>query len=237
MALDLNTDFSQRLLIDSNAVPWTPSPTPGVDRRMLDRIGGEVARATSIVRYAPGSLFPPHTHDGGEEFIVLDGVFQDEHGDYPPGTYVRNPPTTRHKPGSASGCTIFVKLWQFDPAERTSVRIDMNDVPMAADRPGVLAATLYEDARETVRLQQWAPGVRVEQPMPGGAELLVLDGTCTESGEPLCALSWLRIPVGGQLNAIAGETGARVWIKTGGLRFVDPPRATATETDWASTTS
>ncbi|MGQ3177762.1 MAG: cupin domain-containing protein, partial [Blastomonas fulva] len=93
--MDLNTDFSQRVLIHADAVPWVPSPIAGVDRRMLDRIGGEVARATSIVRYAPGSLFPPHTHGGGEEFIVLDGVFQDEHGDYPAGSYVRNPPTSR----------------------------------------------------------------------------------------------------------------------------------------------
>ena len=75
----------------------------GVDRRPLDRIGEEVARATSIVRYAPGSRFSAHTHGGGEEFIVLDGVFQDEHGDYPPGTYVRNPPGTRHTPGSEPG--------------------------------------------------------------------------------------------------------------------------------------
>lgn len=236
MALDLNTDFSQRLLIDTNAVPWTPSPTPGVDRRMLDRIGGEVARATSIVRYAPGSLFPPHTHDGGEEFIVLDGVFQDEHGDYPPGTYIRNPPTTRHKPGSASGCTIFVKLWQFDPADRMSVKIDMNEVPLLVVRPGVLAATLYEDARETVRLHQWAPGARIEEYMPGGAELLVLDGTFSEAGEALHPFSWLRIPIGGKLNAVAGEKGARVWIKRGGLRFVNPPGETKAELNRALAT-
>jgi hypothetical protein len=61
---------------------------------MLDRIGDEVARATSIVRYAPASHFSPHVHDGGEEFLVLEGTFQDEHGDYPVGSYVRNPPTS-----------------------------------------------------------------------------------------------------------------------------------------------
>jgi len=79
--MDLNTDFTQRVLIHSETLPWQPSPMPGVERRMLDRIGGEVARATTIVRYAPGSHFSPHIHAGGEEFIVLDGVFQDEHGD------------------------------------------------------------------------------------------------------------------------------------------------------------
>src|SRR5271166_3471905 len=99
-------------------------PIAGVERRMLDRIGAEVARATTIVRYAPGSSFSTHTHDGGEEFLVLEGVFSDEHGDFPAGSYIRNPPTSRHTPGSAPGCTIFVRLWQFDPNDRTQVRVD-----------------------------------------------------------------------------------------------------------------
>lgn len=112
--MNINADFASRAAVHAGRLDWTPSPLPGVDRRMLDRVGEEVARATSIVRYAPGSHFSPHTHGGGEEFLVLDGVFQDEHGDFPVGTYVRNPPTSRHTPGSTAGCTIFVKLWQFD---------------------------------------------------------------------------------------------------------------------------
>src|SRR5262252_7233867 len=122
--MNLNSDFGARAAIHAARLDWTPSPIPGVDRRMLDRIGDEVARATSIVRYAPHSRFAPHTHGGGEEFLVLEGVFQDEHGDHPAGTYVRNPPTSSHTPGSEPGCTIFVKLWQFDPDDRTPVRID-----------------------------------------------------------------------------------------------------------------
>ena len=117
--MDLNSDFSVRAAVHAARRDWAPSPIPGVDRRMLDRIGDEVARATSIVRYAPHSHFSPHTHGGGEEFLVLDGVFQDEHGDYPAGTYVGNPPTSSHTPGSDPGCTIFVKLWQLDPDDRT----------------------------------------------------------------------------------------------------------------------
>ena len=109
--MQINSDFSSTALVHTEQLAWTPSPMAGVDRRMLDRIGGEMARATSIVRYAPGSRFSAHTHSGGEEFVVLDGVFQDEFGDFPTGTYVRNPPTTAHTPGSETGCTIFVKLW------------------------------------------------------------------------------------------------------------------------------
>jgi anti-sigma factor ChrR (cupin superfamily) len=103
--MNLNANFEERVMIHSDQVEWKTSPMPGVDRRMLDRIGVEVARATTIVRYAPNSKFSAHTHTGGEEFIVIDGVFQDEHGDFPVGTYVRNPPTSSHTPGSDIGCT------------------------------------------------------------------------------------------------------------------------------------
>lgn len=222
--MELHSDFSKRVLIHGDAVPWTASPTAGVDRRMLDRIGEEVARATSFVRYAPGSAFPSHTHGGGEEFIVIDGVFQDERGDYPAGTYVRNPPTSHHRPGSAPGCMIFVKLWQFDPADRTAVTLDMDAAPptTAPDRPGVTTRLLFSDAHETVVLENWAPGAQVCIALPKGAELLVLDGDCRESGDALQPLSWLRIPAGGTLDAVAGPHGTRVWIKVGGLRPASP---------------
>jgi len=96
----INADFSARAVVDTASMPWVPSPLAGVERKMLDRDGGEVARATSVVRYAAGSAFEPHEHGGGEEFFVLEGVFSDEHGDYPAGTYVRNPPGSRHRPFS-----------------------------------------------------------------------------------------------------------------------------------------
>src|ERR1700752_5172962 len=122
--MELNADFSQRVVVHAAYLAWIPSPVAGVERRMLDRIGDEGARATSIVRYAPDSRFPAHTHGGGEEFLVLDGVFEDEHGDYPAGAYVRNPPTSRHTPGSTRGCVLFVKLRQFDPQDRKAIRLD-----------------------------------------------------------------------------------------------------------------
>jgi len=80
--MDLHADLEQRVTLNTAALPWTPSPMAGVERRMLDRRGGEVARATSIVRYAPGSRFERHSHGGGEEILVLEGTFSDELGDY-----------------------------------------------------------------------------------------------------------------------------------------------------------
>lgn len=213
--MDLNADFSQRVIVHSDQLDWTASPMPGVDRRMLDRIGGEVARATSIVRYAPGSKFSAHTHTGGEEFIVLDGVFQDEHGDYPAGTYVRNPPTTSHTPGADEGCIIFVKLWQFDMDDRTQFRRDM-----AAS--GAISV-LHRDAFETVTYHRLAPKEVLSDRAVGGAEVLVLDGSLTEGGDTLGKGGWLRLPEGMALQADAGPEGATVWMKTGHLPHAKPP--------------
>lgn len=220
--MELNADFTARVLIRSEQLDWVPSPMKGVDRRMLDRIGAEVARATSIVRYAPGSAFSEHTHTGGEEFIVLSGVFQDEHGDFPAGTYVRNPPTTAHTPRSDEGCVIFVKLWQFDLDDRTQFSKNMAEgLPAPVD--GIATTELHRDAREVVTFSQLAPGATLHTSDPGGLELLVIDGAVTETGETLPKGSWLRLPEGTPLTAQAGPDGAQLWIKTGHLPHAKPP--------------
>jgi ChrR Cupin-like domain len=221
--LELNADFSRRVVVHAAQLPWVSSPIAGVDRRMLDRIGDEVARATSIVRYAPGSHFSAHTHDGGEEFFVLEGVFQDEHGEFPAGSYVRNPPTSRHMPGSVPGCILFVKLWQFDLSDRTQVEINTGPMPYrpTIGRPGVELVPLFCNSREEVRLERWAPGAAVAMAMPGGAEVLVLHGDFYEGGEPFEAQSWLRLPTRGTLQAKAGPEGCRVWVKTGHLLHIE----------------
>ncbi|WP_299592714.1 cupin domain-containing protein [uncultured Tateyamaria sp.] len=220
--MELHADFSKRVVVHSETVAWKSSPMPGVDRRMLDRIGGEVARATTIVRYAPQSKFSAHTHTGGEEFIVLDGVFQDEHGDFPAGTYVRNPPTSSHTPGSDEGCTIFVKLWQFDMDDRTQFRKSMAD---EVDTPvnGVATALLHSDNRETVTYSQLDAGATLANSDSGGIELLVIDGEITEGGETLGKGAWLRLPDAVPLSAVAGSSGAKVWMKTGHLMHATPP--------------
>jgi len=225
--MDINADFGARAVVHSETLDWLASPMKGVSRRMLDRIGDEVARATTIVRYDPGSHFSSHTHTGGEEFIVLDGVFQDEHGDYPAGSYIRNPPTSFHTPGSEQGCVIFVKLWQFDMDDRTHVNIDMNSGKFIADaeQSGVEVLPLFKDGREDVRLERWASGARVRIHTKGGAELLVLDGGFCESGEQFSKNSWLRVPEGYDLSVMASENGAQVWVKTGHLDCVVAPGA------------
>jgi len=223
--MQLNADFTQRAVVHAATLEWTPTPIAGVERRMLDRIGEEVARATSIVRYAPHSRFSRHTHDGGEEFFVLEGVFQDEHGDYPAGSYLRNPPTSAHTPGSESGCTIFVKLWQFDATDRTQVRIDTTERVYQPDlvRTGVEVMPLFQDRHEVVALERWQAGTRVSLPSPAGLELLVLDGDFTDNGHVFSYQSWLRLPAGSWAEVEVGPRGCRVWIKTGHLARAQRP--------------
>jgi len=216
----LNADFARRATVHAADLPWSPSPIQGVERRMLDRVGAEVARATSIVRYAAHSSFSAHTHGGGEEFFVLDGVFQDEHGDYPRGTYVRNPPGTSHTPRSALGCTIFVKLRQFNPVDRTSVRIDTTSLAFqpAAARTGVATARLFQDDLEEVRLERWSPDAEIDLALPDGGEILVLEDSFHVGKEEFKPLGWLRLPSGDTLCATTGRAGCRVWMKIGGQR-------------------
>ena len=232
--MDINADFSRRAIVHAARLDWVASPIAGVDRRMLDRIGDEVARATSVVRYAPHSRFAAHTHGGGEEFLVLEGVFEDEHGACPAGSYVRNPPQSQHTPGSTPGCVILVKLWQFDPDDRTHVRIDASKMAgfPRGDCTGVTVTPLFRDSDEDVRLETWPPGAAVPIGGPDGWEGFVLDGGFTlvadeapDAAERFEPHSWLRLPRADRVTACAGADGARLWIKSGHLR--ETPRAPA----------
>src|SRR5262245_14161400 len=122
--LIVNADLGVRVAVDSTALPWVASPQPGVERRMLERVGGEIARVTSLVRYAPGSRFSRHTHHGGEEILVLEGVYSDESGDFSAGAYLRNPVGSTHSPFTDAGCVILVKLYWMHARDRARVHID-----------------------------------------------------------------------------------------------------------------
>ncbi len=193
---------------------------PGVERMMLDRIGDEVARATSLVRYAPNSEFSPHVHGGGEEFLVLEGEFGDEHGAYPAGTYVRNPIGTRHSPRvGEQGCTILVKLHQFEKEDQRQVAIDtQNGEWLAGERPGIEYQPLHEFGPERVALIRWAPNTPLSRHVhDGGEEVFVIEGAyCDEHGE-YPAGTWVRSPDRSDHEPFTRDEGALVYIKTGHL--------------------
>jgi anti-sigma factor ChrR (cupin superfamily) len=217
----INDNLAVPVIVHAARQEWVPSPAAGVDRRMLFRVGGEVARATSIVRYAPGSAFPRHTHHGGEEILVLDGVFQDEHGDYPAGSYFRNPPKTSHVPAAKEGCTIFVRLWQFRDADRVQVVRQAGEGQKIAPRAGARSAVvLFDDGHEAVRLEEWSPGASVTVDNHRGLEFLVVAGSLSSGEESLEPMSWGRLPAGTPLRATVGADGANIWIKDAPLQHL-----------------
>jgi len=225
VCMEINANFDAPVTVHTKDLVWQASPMAGVDRLMLDRVGAEVARATSIVRYAKGSAFAEHTHSGGEEFVVLDGVFQDEYGDYPAGTYVRNPVGTHHIPRSDPGCTIFVKLWQFDPNDQEQLAIDLDAAPMVADpeQPGVRRVDLAIRDYERVSLEQWGSSTGVEVSEAGGIEILILEGELDHLGDVYGQHDWLRWPAEESPILKAGSSGARLWVKRGHLNEIRVP--------------
>ncbi len=209
----VNADFSRTVVVLPGQVDWVASPQQGVERIMLDRIGAEQARATSIVRYAPGSSFPPHAHPGGEEILVLSGTFSDEHGDYPAGWYLRNPPGSSHRPSSRDGAVIFVKLRQMATGERRTVRVDTRE-PSNWQREGERdVCPLFDDGGERVCLQRVPPGAVVFAGAVDGAELLVLEGSVVVDGRECAAGSWIRLPAGEYPALAAGGAGAAFYLK------------------------
>ncbi len=214
--MKINADLTKRAEANTEDMEWVPSPEPGVLRRMLDRDGAEVARCTTVVRFEPGARFPEHTHVGGEEFLVLDGVFTDEDGDYPAGTYVRHPVGSRHSAWSDGGCEILVKLMQMDAEDRERVVIDTNAMDwQPGPEPGVEIKPLHEFGDEKVMLMRILAGTRIPRHAhEAGTELFVLDGALADEDGTYGKSAWLRQPAG-SVHEPFSEEGCVYYVKKG----------------------
>lgn len=211
----INADFSRRAAVTPDQYQWVASPQAGVERTMLDRVGGEKARATSIVRYAPESYFPAHQHPGGEEIFVLSGTFSDEGGHYPAGWYLRNPPESLHQPFSKDGAIIFVKLGQMLPGDDHHVRVDTQDPSSWRHENGREVCPLFSGKGEQVSLQRLADGQSLFGEPTGSTEILVLEGDVLVDGTTYPRGSWIRLPEGESVDILAGPQGTTVYLKLG----------------------
>ncbi len=216
--MQIHADLSKRVVVNSNELPWVDSPLPGVQRRMLERDSEEVARATTIVRYAPDSFFSAHTHVGGEEYLVLDGIFSDETGDYHQGMYVRNPIGSRHKPYTKDGTTILVKLQQFDPNDQEYVRIDTYKAEwLAGQIEGLQVMPLHEYGTEQIALVKWEPGTSYERHVhERGEEIYVISGVFADEHGIYPQGTWIRNPAGSEHTPYSDE-GCVIYVKNGHL--------------------
>jgi hypothetical protein len=183
----------------------------------------EAGQVTSVVRYEPNSRFPAHDHPEGEEILVLEGVFSDEHGDWTAGTYLLNPEGFRHAPFSKLGCVLFVKLRQAPGRERRHVVVDTQGLAWEPSKtPGISKKTLCEQAgfSDVARLERWAPGA---DPGPigyaQGAELFVLEGELRDEAGSYSAGCWTRLPVGAEHHP-RSAAGCTLYVKRGGLPYL-----------------
>ncbi|XQS19229.1 cupin domain-containing protein [Citrobacter telavivensis] len=191
----VNHDFSHPAVVTPDKYQWVPSPQRGIERVMLDRIGAEQARATSIVKYLPNSVFPEHQHPDGEEILVISGVFSEGSVHYPAGWYLRNPHGSSHCPSSREGAVIFVKLRQMGRSDDKSLRINTNDPANWTPLPNGMICRLVENANETVSLKRVNENSSVLSEMDiGGAEILVLEGELRNKNLIYSAGTWIRFP-------------------------------------------
>ena len=217
---DVNADLAQRAVIDTEAMDWEASPSGTVWRKPLYRTGGEFGPVTGLVRYAPGGAFAAHAHPQGEEILVLDGVFSDDCGDYPTGTYLLNPDGSRHAPRSGPGCILLVRLRQYAGTDRPRVVLDSRT---AQWRPGLIEGLtvlpLYAqvDHPENMALVRWAPGTYFHRHVhPGGEEIFVLEGELCDEHGTYPKGTWLRSP---HMSAHTpySVTGCLIYVRVGGL--------------------
>ena len=220
--MNIHTDFTQRVALQSQDLPWIDSPLPGVKRRLLERAGGEVARATSIVSYAPDSRFSLHPHALGEEILVLDGELEDEFGVYPAGTYIKNPPGSAHAPRSHPGCTLFVKLRHMQLDDQQRVVINTHKASWYQGQvPGLSVLPLSEFGAEHTALVRWMPGTQFNPHRHyQGEEIFVIEGTFEDEHGRYPAGSWLRSPHLSQHRPFSTE-GCLILVKTGHLPMAE----------------
>ena len=213
----LNADYSQRVVLNHHDLDWVGSPQSGVERRMLERAGSEVAKATTIVRYLPDSKFEPHMHEFGEEILVLEGVFSDENGEYPAGTYLMNPPGSSHAPRSDSGCLLFVKLRHLGVDQQQREVVDTRTADWHQGMvPGLTVMPLMTQGLGST-LVRWAPKTYFSPHRHfGGEEIFVVNGVFEDENGRYPSGSWMRSPHMSTHKPFS-EEGCTIFVKTGHL--------------------
>ena len=220
MSKSLNQDFTKRVVINTLIGEWHTSPSSGVERLYLERDNmGEFAKASSIVKFQPGSEFEDHMHDNGEEIFVLEGIFSDQYGDYPKGTYLRNPHNSNHVPFSKDGCKIFVKLRQFKKGDNISiVKNTLNSEWLQGLVPGLKVMPLHEYQTEPAAMVKWEPNTRFNAHKHwGGEEIYVVDGVFYDQFGAYPKGTWIRSPHLSEHQPFTRSEGALIFVKTGHL--------------------
>jgi len=215
--MKLHSDYSARVVLNQHDLPWVASPEAGVMRRLLERHGDEGSRATSIVKYEPNTRFSAHSHNRGEEIFVLEGLFSDEAGNYPAGTYIMNPPGSSHAPYSVTGCTLFVKLHHLGSAQIQREVVDTTSTPWLQGLvEGLMVMPLMQQGSGST-LVRWAPETYFNPHRHyGGEEIYVVRGVFEDEHGIYPEGSWIRSPHM-SLHQPFSKEGCTIFVKTGHL--------------------
>ncbi len=228
MGQEINGDISIRVVVDTKPMPWIASPSGTVWRKRLHLVGPtESGQVTSVVRYQEQSQFPAHDHPQGEEILVLSGVFSDEQGDWPAGSYLLNPEGFRHGPYSREGCLLFVKLRQYPGTDRRHVALNTRAMSWEPTGRGGEQKPLYAQPgyQDETRLERWsADSALGELVYPRGAELFVLDGSFQDEHGRYDALTWIRLPPHFTHRPTTRER-CEIYVKEGGFAYLRKPSA------------
>ncbi|MCP4186037.1 MAG: cupin [Gammaproteobacteria bacterium] len=213
----LNMNFNETIVVDTSQQEWEASPMAGVWRKPLACEAAEQGHTTSVVRFEAGSSLSAHTHPLGEEILVLEGVFSDEHGDYPAGSYLRHPPGSSHKPFSEEGCKIFVKLDQFDSDDNETLCVDTHCSEWLPGPDKLQVMPLHEHGHESVAMVKWPKNAKFQPHRHfGGEEIFVVSGTFMDEWGSYSAGTWVRNPHNSEhFPYVQDET--VIWVKTGHL--------------------
>lgn len=215
----LNMDFSKPQFLQSTDQQWIKSPADGVSRIPLEREYEESGHTTSFVKFEAGSFFPPHQHPQGEEIYVLQGVFSDENGDYPAGSYLRNPPGSQHKPFTREGCTLFVKLDQFQQDDDQLLVVRPEQQQWQSGIGNLRVLSLHHLNHEHTALVWWPENETFQAHNHwGGEEIVVIKGMFIDEYGEYPAGSWIRSPhMSRHLPRVEQKT--LILVKTGHLPF------------------
>jgi hypothetical protein len=233
--VELNSDKTKRQLVKTSDIEWVgASQAGGVYRKMIERRGGEVARATTVVKFDPDQSFPRHTHAGGEEFVVLDGVWRDDYGSFGKYSYIRNYIGSGHTPSiGPEGCIILVKLRQMsvmsndEPEHRNWPDLDPESVwnqgkPYSNGLAKQTKLPLFSNELEQTAVHVWAKNSTIELEVPPrGIEIFVVDGTFSSDMGAHDKWSWCRLPNDSQSSVVfkvqTCEDDVYIWTKEGHL--------------------
>ena len=219
----LNADMSKQVIVRASQNEWQTSPSSTVRRKRFHLVGEpESGQVTSLVEYLPGATFHRHEHPDGEEILVLEGVFSDEAGDWPAGSWLLNPEGFAHAPFSEKGCLLFVKLRQYPGAAH--LKLDWPTLPNqskpTATKPVTVSELLIQGDEsisivsfgyDEVASDEEQVTREYTRQYESGVEGFVLEGEVEMNGNPLVQHDWFRLPAGASLTLASNQ--CRLYLK------------------------